>query len=154
MLKPMKLELSEEGRALLTFLEKRPSQFTYSECANITGVNDLSRLRGYIYTCLKRLKQSGTWYKNVRGVGYKLIIEDEKNKVQNKRIGNVTTAVRKIDKDQDHIQVSLLSRDAKLEFTFNSARIGRMMEATSRKAAREIKREIGNADLPLPGKNK
>jgi hypothetical protein len=144
----MQLEMSEETTRLLEFLANRPPEFTFDEASNITGVNDMARLRGYIYTCLRRLKKERIWYVNIRGIGYRRIPEPEKNQVQDKKLGKVTKGVRRVNKDQNTISVSLLSREAKLEFTFNSARIGRMIDATSRKVARELKREIGNAQLP------
>jgi len=147
----LKLEMSAETRALLNFLETKPAEFTYDQCRNVTGINDMSRLRSYIYTCLRRLKKQGVWYRPNRGIGYRRVNEAEKNGVQGIRINKVAKGTRRIDSDQSTINVSILSRDAKLEFTFNSARIGRMLEASSRKAKNEIKREIANGNLPIGG---
>lgn len=145
-----KLEMSPEAQALLTYLgENKPKTFTYDQAANITGVNDMTRLRGFIYTAIRHLKAKKLWYKSVRGVGYRLLPETEKNTVQTKRLDTIAKGTRKVDKDQDAISVSVLNRDAKLEFTFNSARIGRMLTASSRQTAREIKREIANGKLPI-----
>lgn len=145
----LQLEMSPEAAKLLDHLRSKPQEFTFSEAQNITGVNDLARVRGYIYTCLRRLRKEKVWYRSVRGVGYRLVGENEKNKIQTGRIDTVAKTTRKIDKDQDNINVSVMNRDAKLEFTFNSARIGRILSASSRETAREIKREIGNGKLPL-----
>ena len=140
------LEMSEETKLLLDFLAThRPPEFTFSEASNITGVNDMSRLRGYIYTCLKRLKKERIWYVNVRGIGYRKVAEPEKNGVQDGKIHKVVRGAKRVNKDQSTISVSVLNREAKLEFTFNSARIGRILSASSRKATRELKREIGNS---------
>lgn len=145
----MQLEMSPEAKALLDFLKTKPKEFTFEQCQNITGVNDLMRVRGYIYTCLRRLKKAKIWYRSVRGVGYQIVPEPEKNTIQGKKIDGIAKGARRVDKDQDTIAVSVLNRDAKLEFTFNSARIGRILSASSRKTAREIKREIGNGKLPI-----
>ena len=147
-----RFEMNPETQQILDFLLTKPEQFTYRELTNITGINDVGRLRGYLMTGLRRLRKLGIWYRSVRGVGYRLIVEDEKNEVQSLGLTKVRRGVKRIDRDQDHINFDILSRDGKLLHTFNVARIGLMLQATSRKTTKEIKWKIANADLPIPHK--
>lgn len=150
----MRFEMSEEAQKIVEFLDTKPIEFTYQELQNLTGLNDLVRLRGYLMTALRRLRKKGVWYASIRGVGYRLLAEDEKNIMQAHGLDRVRRHVVRLDKNQDTISVDVLTNDGKLAFTFNAARIGRLREASSRKVAREIKRTIGNSDLPLPGKKR
>jgi hypothetical protein len=146
--------MTSEARQILDFLLTTPKEFSYDDLRNLTKVNDLARLRGYLMTALRRLRKQSIWYKSIRGVGYRLIDqEDDKNPIQEEGLARVRRKAKRLSKSQDEIRVESLSREGKLAFTFNSARIGRLMEATGRKVAKEIERKIGNADLPI-GKNK
>ena len=147
-----RFDMSVEARQILDFLLTTPKEFTYREMQNLTGINDLSRLRGYIMTGLRRLRKQGIWYGAVRGVGYRLLTEDEKNPAQACGLTSVRRKVKRLDKDQDTIRVESLSREGKLEFTFNSAKIGRLLEGVSRKVDNEVRRKIGNGDLPIKKK--
>lgn len=148
----MRFEMTEEAQKILTFLECTPKEFTYKELQNLTGLNDLVRLRGYLMTALRRLRKKSIWYASIRGVGYRLLAEEEKNIKQAAGLDRVKRHVVRLDRNQDTIAVDVLSNDGKLAFTFNAARIGRLREATSRKTQRKIAKLIGNGDLPLPKK--
>lgn len=112
----------------------------------------MSRLRGCLMTALRRLRKKAIWYQAIRGVGYRLLSEDEKNPVQTEGLTKVRRSAKRLSKNQDTIHVEALSREGKLQFTFNSARIGRLMEATGRAVVKEIERKIGNGDLPIDPK--
>ena len=149
----MRFEMTGGARKILDFLLTRPQAFTYDELRNITGVNELGRLRGYLMTGLRRLRKQGVWYQSVRGVGYRLIAkEDDKNPIQANGLGSVRKKVKRLDKDQATVNVEALTREGKLAYTFNSARIGQIMIATGRKVVKEIEQNIGNADLPITKK--
>jgi hypothetical protein len=150
----MRFEMTGQARQILDFLSTKPSTFSYDDLRNLTGVNDLGRLRGYLMTGLRRLRKQGVWYQSVRGIGYKLVDrEDDKNPIQTQGLTRVRSKVKRLDKDQATVNVEALSRDGKLAYTFNSARIGRIMIATGREIAKEIERKIENQDLPI-GKKK
>lgn len=149
----MRFEMNPETRQILDFLAGSPRKFTYGELQNLTQINDLSRLRGYLMTSLRRLRKQGIWYRSVRGVGYELVVdEDEKNPIQTGGLAGVRRKIKRVSKDQDLIHVEKLSRDGKMAFTFNSARIGRIMDATGRKVAKEIERKMANGQLPIKKK--
>lgn len=142
-------EMSPEAQMILDFLSKKPKHFTYDEVRHLTGINDLSRLRGYLMTAIRRLRKQGTWYESERGVGYRLLDDDAKNPVQSAKLDRIKRHVGRIDKDQDAIHFEGLSRDGKLAFTFTAARIGRLKEAASLKTTRKLRSEIGNGDIPI-----
>lgn len=150
----MRFEMTQEAQKILDFLDTKPREFTYQELQNLTGLNDLVRLRGYLMTALRRQRKKGVWYASIRGVGYRLLAENEKNVKQAVGLDRVKRHVVRLDKDQDTIAVDVLDNDGKMAFSFNAARIGRLREAASRKTQREIQRKISNGDLPLPGKKK
>src|SRR5437899_10096714 len=127
--KPMRYEMTPESRKVLDFVLTKPRSFTYAEMQQLTGVNDVSRLRGYIMTALRRLRKQKVWYASERGIGYRLLAEDEKNPVQDDGLQRVRRKTKRIDKDQDLISYEGLSRDGKLHFSFNTARIGLLKSA-------------------------
>lgn len=144
-----RFEMNHETQAILDLLASKPDRFTYTEIRQLTGVNDLSRLRGYIMTALRRLRKDGVWYASERGIGYRRLDEDGKNPVQAGRLDKIKRHVNRVDKDQDTIHFEGLSHDGKLAFTFTAARIGRLKAAASLKTQRKIKRQIGNGNLPV-----
>ena len=141
----MRFEMTEEAKKILDLLLRRPREFSYDDLRNLTGVNDVGRLRGYLMTGLRRLRKQGVWYKSVRGIGYRLVDrEDDKNPIQEKGLNTVRRKAKRLDKDQATVNVQALSREGKLAYTFNSARIGQIMIATGRKVVKEIERKIAN----------
>jgi hypothetical protein len=77
-----KLEMSEEARKILDFLEttKPHQQITYDFLRNLTGVNDIPRVRNYFKTAARRsFKKSGRSFKAIRGVGYERLDDEGKN---------------------------------------------------------------------------
>ena len=147
-----RFEMTDEARKILDFLLTTPQRFTYEEIQNLTGVNELSRLRGYLMTALRRLRKQGIWYASQRGLGYRLLDEDGKNPIQSDGLVRVRRKAKRLSKDQDFIRVEALTREGKMEYTFNSARIGRLMEATGRKMQNEIKQEMTKPNQPPKAK--
>jgi hypothetical protein len=148
----MQPEMSPETRALYEYLaEKQPEIFTYEEAFAASGINDLSRLRGAIYTCLRRLKKTfGIWYIVQRGVGYARVTEEQKNLVQHERIERLRAGAGRADRDQDTIATNELSPAGQMRHALNTTRIHLIRTATSTKTRRALERQISNGTLPLP----
>jgi len=139
---------------MLDFLMKEPSEFTFEEMRVLTGINDMVRLRGYLMTALRRMRKRSVWYKSMRGIGYRRLVEDEKNGVQSGGLDKVKRHVGRLDNDQDLITFDRLSHDGKLTFTINTSRIGLLKHAASLKTKRQVTREVGNGALPVREKKK
>jgi len=144
-----RFEMSEEAQKILEFIATSPLEFTYDQIRALTGVNDVTRLRGYLMTAMRRMRKRGVWYASVRGIGYRRLTEDGKNPAQAEGLNKVKRKINRLDRDQDAIHFEGLSRDGKMAFSFNASRIGGLKAAASLKRQREIKRKVENGDLPV-----
>jgi hypothetical protein len=112
---------------------------SYRELHNLTGINDMPRLRGYIYTAFKILfRQSGIRFGCDRSVGYVRLDENGKNDEVSSKIGKVRRHTKRAGRL--HVAVAFNALDAlgKLTHVTNATQLAEIKKAASKARRNKI----------------
>jgi hypothetical protein len=130
-----KFEMSEEAKKIVDFVQTTfpGSRFTYDFLRNLTGVNDMSRLRGYINTAFKHaFSKHGMRFQAERGIGYVRLDESGKNAEVTTRIVGVARRVKRTEKIHRSVDFRALDPVGKLEHVVNGMQMVDLKKASSR----------------------
>jgi hypothetical protein len=137
-----KFDMSPEAKLILDFA--RPTKphdlISYRELHNLTGVNDMARLRGFIYTAFKTLfRESGMKFGVERSVGYRRLDETGKNTEVSGRItGRIRRAVKRTTRLHNAVAFNALDALGKLTHVTNATQLSEIKKATSRSRRNKI----------------
>lgn len=130
-----KFVMSQEATLICEHAQKTKTgdPVSYRELHNLTGVNDLSRLRGFIYTAFKRLhRESGIRFGNDRGVGYVRLDEGKKNEEVGGKIRFMRRAAKRTNRLHQAVAFNALDALGKLTHVTNATQLAEIKKATSR----------------------
>jgi hypothetical protein len=148
---PTKYEMSPEARKILDFLKlmEPKARVSYDVLRNLTGINDLARLRARFYTAAKRA--FSLWQMRFgceRGVGYVRLDEGGKNTEVSKGITKVRRSIKRSTRYHNAVEFTKLDDLGKLENAVNSAQLQEMRHATSRKRRNALAQKQATTVLP------
>src|SRR6516165_7348491 len=136
-----KIKITNQAELLVEHFRKtKPGDLiSYRELHNLTGVNDMPRLRGYIYTAFKILfRQSGMRFGCDRGTGYVRLDEGGKNTEVGTKIGRLRKHTKRTTRLHDAVAFNALDALGKLAHVVNATQLAEIKKATSRARRNKI----------------
>jgi hypothetical protein len=136
-----KIKITNQAELLVEHFRKtKPGDLiAYRELHNLTGVNDMPRLRGYIYTAFKILfRQSGIRFGCDRNVGYVRLDENGKNTEVSGRIGRLRRHTKRAGRLHQAVAFNALDALGKLTHVTNATQLSEIKKAASRARRNKI----------------
>jgi hypothetical protein len=136
-----KIKITNQAELIVEHLRKTtPGDLvSYRELHNLTGVNDMPRLRGYIYTAFKILfRQSGIRFSCDRNVGYRRLDEGGKNTEVSGRIGRLRRHTKRATRLHQAVAFNALDALGKLTHVTNATQLSEIKKAASRARRNKI----------------
>ena len=145
----MKREMSEEAQKILDFLltTKVHQQIPHDLMRNLTGVNDLPRLRGFFRTASERVLNSHSMrFKAVRGVGWERLDENGKEAEITDGWRYDRRRIRRKEKLHNAVEFHALNAINKLAHVVNATQLTDLKRAASKASRTEITKIAGKSD--------
>jgi hypothetical protein len=136
-----KIKITAQSELICDHLRKtKPGDVvSYRELHNLSGVNDLPRLRGYCYTAFKILfRQSGMRFGCDRNVGYVRLDEGGKNDEVGTKIRRLRKHTKRATRLHDAVAFNALDALGKLAHVVNATQLAEIKKATSRARRNKI----------------
>ena len=136
-----KIKITNQSELLCQHFRKtKPGDLvSYRELHNLTGINDLPRLRGYIYTAFKILfRQSGMRFGCDRNVGYVRLDENGKNTEVGTKIRRLRKHTKRTTRLHDAVAFNALDALGKLTHVVNATQLAEIKKAASRALRNKI----------------
>ena len=136
-----KIERTKQSELICEHLRKtRPGDLvSYRELHNLTGINDLPRLRGYAYIAFKVLfREAGMRFGCDRGVGYVRLDENGKNTEVSGEIASLRRHTRRAARLHRAVAFNALDAVGKLTHVTNATQLAEIKKAASRARRNKI----------------
>lgn len=136
-----RFEMSEEAKKILIAVKMTEpgSKLKYEALQNLTGVNDLARLRGYAYTAFRHaFKEWGMKFKSERGIGYARLDENGKNSAVALAITGINRRAKRTNRLHDAVAFNALDALGKLTHVTNATQLAEIKKAASRARRNKI----------------
>jgi hypothetical protein len=136
-----KIERTKQSELIIEYMRKmRPGELvSYRELHNLTGINDLPRLRSYIYTATRVLfREANMRFGCRRGVGYVRLDESEKNAEVSGEIVGIRRQTRRAGRLHRAVAFNTLDAVGKLTHVTNAAQLAEIKKAASRARRNKI----------------
>jgi hypothetical protein len=143
----MRRVMSDEARRILDHLgtTQPGDMMTYEFLSNLSGLNDLDRLRARFRTASNlAFRQWQMRFANERGVGYFRLDEGGKNAEVSRGIVKIRRGVRRNHKRHEAVEFARLDDLEKLAHSVNGATLHELKKISSRGARNRVARVIAS----------
>jgi hypothetical protein len=137
----MKIKITNQSELIVEHLRKtKPGDLVpYRDLHNLTGINDLPRLRGYIYTAFRILfRQSGIRFGCDRSIGYIRLDETGKNTEVSGTIKRMRRHNKRATRLHQAVAFNALDALGKLTHVTNATQLAEIKKAASRARRNKI----------------